>query len=261
MNSEAVCKYIVHWLSDYLDSSTLNSFVVGVSGGVDSACVASLCAMTKSPTILLTLPIRQNKEEINRGLELCNKLMAEYKNVEHYDLNLDHLFDTFIATLPENSDNHLALANSRARLRMITLYGVAGNNRALVVGTGNKVEDFGIGFYTKYGDGAVDISPIADLNKTQVFSLADYLSVPASIQSAAPTDGLWDDERVDEDQIGASYNEIEWAMEYDGDRSELTHQQVKVLKIFRDLSMKNSHKFNPVPVCRIPDNTLESDSS
>lgn len=237
MDSTKVAKHIQDWLVNYLDSTGISGFVIGISGGIDSALVSKLCALTGKKTILLTMPIRQTKAEYTRAIKHMDALQKEFSNVEIMEVNLTDTFETFEKGMPfDLTKNHLAMANSRARLRMTTLYAIGQANSCLVVGTGNKVEDFGVGFYTKYGDGGVDISPIADLNKTQVFTLAHFLDVIPEIQEAKPTDGLFEDGRSDEDQIGASYPELEWAMEYQGDESDLTARQKDVLTIYRRLN-------------------------
>jgi NAD+ synthase len=201
------------------------------------------------------MPIRQTEAELNRGLEQMQALQNAHSNVSLLQIDLTHSFGVLEATLGlDAAQNHLALANSRARLRMTALYAIAQANGCLVAGTGNKVEDFGVGFYTKYGDGGVDLSPIADLYKTEVFKLAKHLGVVQSILDAKPTDGLWEDGRSDEDQIGASYPELEWAMEFNGDESKLDPRQKEVLEIYRKLNRANLHKMLPIPVCEIPEN-------
>jgi NAD+ synthase len=251
----ALAEHIIHWLKSYQNTASAQGFVVGVSGGIDSALTASLCALTGSKTILINMPIRQTEAELNRGLEQMQALQKAHSNVSLLQIDLTHSFGVLESTLGlDAAQNHLALANTRARLRMTTLYAIAQANGCLVAGTGNKVEDFGVGFYTKYGDGGVDISPIADLYKTEVFKLAKYLGVVQSILDAKPTDGLWEDGRSDEDQIGASYPELEWAMEFNGDESKLDSRQKEVLEIYRKLNRANLHKMSPIPVCEIPEN-------
>ncbi len=251
----ALAEHIIHWLKNYQDTANAQGFVVGVSGGIDSALTASLCALTGYKTILINMPIRQTEAELNRGLEQMQALQKAHSNVSLLQIDLTHSFGVLEATLGlDPAQNHLALANTRARLRMTTLYAIAQANGCLVAGTGNKVEDFGVGFYTKYGDGGVDISPIADLYKTEVFKLAKHLGVVQSILDAKPTDGLWEDGRSDEDQIGASYPELEWAMEFNGDESKLDPRQKEVLEIYRKLNRANLHKMLPIPVCEIPEN-------
>lgn len=253
MKAEEISNHIRGWLTDYLKSTGLSGFVIGISGGIDSALVSTLCAQTTAKTILLTMPIRQTTAEYERAIQHMDDLKKRYPNVSSLEVNLTETFETFERTMPFDLDaNHLAMANSRSRLRMTTLYAVAQANGCLVVGTGNKVEDFGVGFYTKYGDGGVDISPIADLNKTQVFSLARHTGVVDSILEAKPTDGLFEDGRSDEDQIGATYPELEWAMEFAGEESGLTEREGQVLAIYRRLNRINQHKMQPIPVCLIP---------
>jgi NAD+ synthase len=251
----ALAEHIIHWLKSYQNTARAQGFVVGVSGGIDSALTASLCALTGSKTILINMPIRQTEAELNRGLEQMQALQKANSNVSLLQIDLTHSFGVLEVALGlDAAQNHLALANTRARLRMTTLYAIAQANGCLVAGTGNKVEDFGVGFYTKYGDGGVDLSPIADLYKTEVFKLAKHLGVVQSILDAKPTDGLWEDGRSDEDQIGASYPELEWAMEFNGDETKLASRQKEVLEIYRKLNRANLHKMLPIPVCEIPEN-------
>lgn len=253
MKVDKVTDHIQQWLEDYLASSGLSGFVVGISGGVDSALVSKLCALTGKRTLLLTMPIRQTKAEYTRASKHMQQLKEDFSNVELIEVDLTDTFGVFESIMPfDLGKNHLAMANSRSRLRMATLYAVAQANGCIVVGTGNKVEDFGVGFYTKYGDGGVDISPIADLNKTQVFELARYLDIISEILEAKPTDGLFEDGRSDEDQMGATYPELEWAMEFEGDETSLTRRQTEVLAIYRRLNHINQHKMQPIPVCFIP---------
>ena len=257
---DKVTNHIINWLKDYLEKSNLNGFIVGVSGGIDSALTATLCAKTSHPVKCLEMPIHQNKmQNLNSSIQI-NWLKSNFPNVTCDEVNLSNIFDEFIdmTTDTANELTNLALANSRARLRMLTLYYYSTINRYLVAGTGNKVEDFGIGFYTKYGDGGVDISPIADLLKSQVFELGNHLNLPKEILSATPTDGLWEDGRNDEDQIGASYDEIEWAMNRDSDdiNSETNNREKEVISIFKSLNTKNMHKMIPIPVCEIPKDFL-----
>jgi NAD+ synthase len=247
-------KHISQWLNDYCENSKVLGFVIGISGGIDSAVTSTLCAQTGKKTILVNLPIKQNESEYNRALEHIENLKSRFSNVQSVEVNLTETFEILSNHLPiEAKSNSLAMANTRSRLRMTTLYAIAQGNNCLVAGTGNKIEDFGIGFYTKYGDGGVDISPIADLLKTEVFQLGKELKVIESIQNAAPTDGLWGDQRTDEDQIGATYPELEWAMLFHGNENELTSRQQEVLTIYRRLNTANKHKMLPIPVCFIPD--------
>ena len=252
---ERVSRHIVDWLKSYCEQSNLNGFVVGVSGGIDSAVTSILCAETGKRVVLLNMPIRQRSTEFLLAKNHIKDLTNRYPNVEAHELELTEVFESFEKNMPfPIESNQLSLANSRARLRMMTLYAVGQAHGLLVAGTGNKVEDFGIGFYTKYGDGGVDLSPIADLTKTEVFALAATLNVIEEIQQAAPTDGLWGDGRKDEDQIGASYAELEWAMGFSGEKNDLTKRQIEVLNIYNRLHKINQHKMLPIPVCKIPDN-------
>ncbi len=261
-STNKVSDHIENWLKKYLKKSKMDGFVVGVSGGVDSAVTSTICARTGYPTLCLEMSIYQNSSQISNARKHINWLEDNYKNVSHYNLYLNKLFDEFRNSLPEayGEKHKLALANSRARLRMVNLYYFSTLNNYLVAGTGNKVEDFGIGFYTKYGDGGVDISPIADLMKSEVFMLARYFNIIEDIQKSAPTDGLWDDDRTDEDQIGASYDEIEFVMKSIEKKSlkNLTNRQKKVKEIYNNLNSKNKHKMVPIPICKVPDNLKNS---
>ncbi len=257
MQSNNVTQHITAWLKDYLLSTKLSGFVIGISGGIDSAVVSTLCAETGHNTILVNLPIRQTKSEFSRAKEHIKDLRERYANVSEIEVDLTKTFSSFEAIMPfDTDDQHLAMANARARLRMTTLYAIAQANLSLVVGTGNKIEDFGIGFFTKYGDGGVDISPIADLMKTQVWELAKHLNIVQSIQQAKPTDGLFEDGRSDEDQIGASYPELEWAMQFNGNIETLNDRQKEILRIYIRLNTINKHKMEPIPICKIPENYL-----
>ena len=252
---ERVSKHIVDWLNSYCEGSALNGFIVGVSGGIDSAVTSILCAKTEKRVILLNMPIRQNETEYSLAQKHIDNIKNRYSNVESNEINLTKVFESFEGKMPFSIENNqLSMANSRARLRTMTLYAVGQSHGLLVAGTGNKIEDFGIGFYTKYGDGGVDLSPIADLTKSEVFAMAKNLNVIDEIQQAAPTDGLWGDGRKDEDQIGASYAELEWAMDYSGEMSDLTKRQIEVLNIYNRLHKINQHKMIPIPVCKIPEN-------
>ena len=252
---ERVSRHIVDWLKSYCEQSNLNGFVIGVSGGIDSAVTSILCAETGKRVVLLNMPIRQQSAEFLLAKKHIEDLTDRYPNVESHELELTEVFESFEKSMPfPIESNQLSMANSRARLRMMTLYAVGQAHGLLVAGTGNKIEDFGIGFYTKYGDGGVDLSPIADLTKTEVFALATTLNVIEEIQQAAPTDGLWGDGRKDEDQIGASYAELEWAMGFSGEKNDLTKRQIEVLNIYNRLHKINQHKMLPIPVCKIPDN-------
>lgn len=255
MKVQKTIDHITDWMKDYLKKNKQNGFIVGVSGGIDSAVTSALCATTGKPTLCVELPIHQHKSQVSRARKHIEQLEGRFANVSSVKVDLSNTFDTFKSSLPEINDKDLqdfSLANSRARLRMTTLYYFAGIHGYLVAGTGNKVEDFGVGFYTKYGDGGVDLSPIADLMKSEVYELAKSLNVIDDIQKAEPTDGLFGDSRTDEDQIGASYDELEWAMEFDGDESEISDRQQEVLKIYKKLNTANQHKMQPIPVCEIP---------
>ncbi len=258
IQTEKVNEHIVRWLKSYANKANVNGFVVGISGGVDSAVTSTLCAQTGFPTLCVEMPIHQASSQVNRAKEHIDQLKKRFPNVSSIESNLTPIYDAFKAEMPESNDEtkyHLALANTRARLRMTTLYYHAGIHSYLVAGTGNKVEDFGVGFYTKYGDGGVDISPIADLMKSDVYALGKYLTIPNSIQTAAPTDGLFGDNRTDEDQLGASYDELEWAMlenEKEMLGSNYSEREDEVLKIFYKLNNSNKHKMLPIPICIIP---------
>jgi len=245
---------ISNWIAKYASQNNLNSLIVGISGGIDSAVTSTLCAMTGLETKLLIMPIHQNIDETNRGLNHCDSLKNKFANTEIIKIDLTNIYDEFIRTIPKQFHNRLSLANSRARIRMTTLYMIAGSSNGLVVGTGNKIEDFGVGFFTKYGDGGVDISPIADLTKTEVYKLANILKINKEIIDAAPTDGLWDDGRTDEDQLGASYEELEWAMKWYNKHyphlleSSLNEKQKSVLETFLKHRRLNIHKMKEIPV-------------
>jgi len=251
MNYPAINEHIANWLKEYSETSGTDGYVVGISGGIDSALTSTLCAMTGRKVIALSMPIHQTKKEHSRGVEHMQWLKNNFPNVELKEVELTSTFDHLKSSLNDVND-HLTLANTRARLRMTTLYAIGQQNGLLVAGTGNKVEDFGIGFFTKYGDGGVDVNPIADLYKTKVIELAKELGVVQSIIDAPPTDGLWEDERSDEDQIGATYQELEWAMEFRGGESELDEREKEVLSIYDRFHKKNLHKMRPIPVCKIP---------
>ena len=255
---EEVAEHIVDWLKAYAGESGLKGFVVGVSGGIDSAVTSVLCAQTGLPVLCLEMPIHQKKDQVHRAQKHLNWLEERYSNVEAKTVDLTATFEAFKEVVggSENSDQmKLALANSRSRLRMTTLYQYASFHRRLVVGTGNKVEDFGIGFFTKYGDGGVDVSPIADLMKSEVYALASHFSVIEEIQRAVPTDGLWDDDRTDEQQIGASYEAMEWAMlqiEKGKSTEEFTGNQRHWMQLYTSHHNRNKHKMSPIPVCIVP---------
>lgn len=247
--------HIVNWLKTYAENSKVNGFVIGISGGVDSAVTSTLCAQTGFKVLCVEMPIHQAHSHVTRGREHIEQLKKQFPNVTSVEADLTSVFEDFKKQVPETTDLHklhLSLANTRSRLRMTTLYYFAGIHGLLVAGTGNKVEDFGVGFFTKYGDGGVDLSPIADLMKSEVYALGSYLKIPDSILTAAPTDGLFGDERTDEDQIGASYDELEWAMtieEQKLDSNSFSERELEVLKIYKNLNKINQHKMNPIPVC------------
>lgn len=255
---EKVNAHIVNWLKTYAKNAKVNGFVIGISGGVDSAVTSTLCAQTGLKVLCVEMPIHQAQSHVTRGREHIEQLKKRFPNVSSIEADLTSVFETFKTVVPDVSDSaklHLSLANTRARLRMTTLYYFAGIHCLLVAGTGNKVEDFGVGFYTKYGDGGVDLSPIADLMKSEVFLLGSYLKVPDSILNASPTDGLFGDERTDEDQLGASYDELEWAMTQDetGQSSDAFSGREKVVfEIYKRLNTINQHKMTAIPVCFIP---------
>ena len=256
MNPRSIESHIVNWLFDYSKKSGLNGFVVGVSGGIDSAVTSTLCAKTGLNTMVLNMPIHQKSNQFDRSNEHINWLKNNFENVTSHEINLTDVYDSFSNALPIANQDKLSMANLRSRIRMSNLYVFASNKKYLVAGTGNKVEDFGVGFYTKYGDGGVDISPIADLLKSEVFKIAHHLGIVSSIQKAKPTDGLWDDDRSDEDQLGATYDELEWAMNYleVNSQDNLSERQKKVLEIYIGHHQTNIHKMNPIPVCEIPKN-------
>ena len=231
------------WLKDYYYFHGINAFVVGVSGGIDSAVVSTLCAATELPTYVLTMPLHSKKDNTELSDAHAKALADKYSNVTVVNVDLTRTYDSFMVWVDDTfTSNQLANANTKSRLRMVTLYQIAGSVGGIVVGTGNKVEDYGIGFYTKYGDGGVDIAPIADLYKTEVWELGKHLGVDERIIDALPTDGLWDDDRKDEDQIGASYEQLEEAME---------HRIGPALDILDEFYMKNKHKMEPIPTFKL----------
>ena len=244
MNPSEKIKYISNWIKNYVNQMPVKaqSLVIGISGGIDSSVSSTLSAMTGLKTIVLTMPIKQIKNQHDLSLKHQEWLIKNFKNVEAHTINLDKLFESFSSTLSK-FDNEHGYANSRARLRMTTLYQVAAANKGIVVGTGNKVEDFGVGFYTKYGDGGVDISPIADCNKTEIWELGKELKIIQEIIDAPPTDGLWDDGRIDEGQLGLNYRELEEAMKNPNSMNREKYEKIRKL---------NLHKMEPIPVCKIP---------
>ena len=259
---EKVVYHIVEWLKDYLKDSNMKGFVVGVSGGIDSAVTSTLCSLTGAPLLCLEMEIHQDSKQVSRAQKHIEWLENKFKNVWHHNVSLTGVFDGFVNQVPKTDEKDaqlLSLANTRARLRMTTLYYFAALHRYLVAGTGNKVEDFGVGFYTKYGDGGVDLSPIADLLKSQVYEVAQNLEIIEVIQNAAPTDGLWSDNRTDEEQMGANYNDLEWAMtEIDRNPSlmGLDQNQLDIIEVYKSFNLANQHKMNPIPVCQIPPSLL-----
>ena len=255
---EKANEFIVNWLKAYATNAKVNGFVVGISGGVDSAVTSTLCAQTGLKVVCVEMPIHQAASHVARGREHINQLMQRFPNVSRAESNLTSVFETLKEVLPNDTQEHqlhLTLANTRARIRMTTLYYYGGIYGLLVAGTGNKVEDFGVGFYTKYGDGGVDVSPIADLMKSDVFALGAYLKIPESILTASPTDGLFGDDRTDEDQLGASYDELEWAMRQDEEgksAASFSGREKTVFEIYKRLNTINQHKMQPIPVCILP---------
>ena len=237
-------QFISNWIKNYVEKmpSKAQSLVIGISGGIDSSVSSTLSAMTGIRTIVLSMPIKQKLSQHDLSLKHQEWLVKNFNNVEAHTLNLDQLFETFETTL-SNFDSELGMANSRARIRMTTLYQVAAANKGIVVGTGNKVEDFGVGFYTKYGDGGVDISPIADCNKSQVWEIGKSINILQEIIEAAPTDGLWDDGRTDEGQLGLKYEELEEAMNNINSINREKYEKIRKM---------NLHKMEPIPVCKIP---------
>ena len=245
MNVEKRAKIIKDWINNYCKTTPYapKSLVVGISGGIDSSVVSTLCALTGIKTIILSMPIKQIKSQNDLSIKHGEWLASKYKNVEHKLIALEEVFDSFENTLSKFNNEH-GFANSRARLRMATLYQVAAANSGIVVGTGNKIEDFGVGFYTKYGDGGVDISPIADCTKSQVWELGKHLRLFKEIIDAEPTDGLWNDGRNDADQLGMTYTELEKSMENKNDPN---------YKKYLEIRKKNLHKMIPIPVCKFDD--------
>jgi NAD+ synthase len=254
VKKKEIIAHISNWLKEYCERSKTNGFVIGISGGIDSAVTSTLCALTGKRLIVLNLPIKQNQTEFHRSTEHIEWLKRNFKNVETQTVELSDIFKGFEKDMPADIQDFLTMANVRSRVRMIILYAFASHHKLLVAGTGNKIEDFGIGFFTKYGDGGVDLSPIADLTKTEVYALAEELNIIESIQKARPTDGLYADDRTDEDQIGASYPELEWAMNYieNNESYDLDSRQKEILHIYTSRNRANKHKMEAIPVCLIP---------
>ncbi len=260
MQTDKVTDYIINWLKNYATNAKVNGFVVGISGGIDSAVTSTLCAKTGLDVLCIEMPIHQAESHVSRAQEHIAQLKARFPNVKDIRTDLTPVFEEFkteVSLEGKQSVVDMALANTRARLRMTTLYYHAGLLGLLVAGTGNKVEDFGVGFYTKYGDGGVDLSPIADLLKSEVYAIGELLKVPESIMKAAPSDGLFGDARSDEDQIGASYPELEWAMQQKNNGKtvdDFEGRQREVFEIFTRYNTNNQHKMLPIPICEIPKN-------
>ena len=258
MTPQQRIKHIVKWIKAYVKSAKINTLVVGISGGIDSSVVSALCAETGLKTIVVQMPIRQNRKLDNRSSMQAGWLLERYKNVTHVSMDLTPVFTAFEKKLEpicrDGAGVDLGFANSRARLRMMTLYQIAQSNGGIVVGTGNRVEDFGVGFFTKYGDGGVDISPIGDCMKTAVWDMGREFGLPQEIIDAEPTDGLWDDGRTDEGQLGMSYPDLERAMwlSESGDQS-ITREEKTNLKKYQAIRARNLHKMTPIPVCLIPE--------
>lgn len=258
IQTEKVNTHIVEWLKNYANNAKVNGFVIGISGGVDSAVTSTLCAQTGLQVLCVEMPIHQAESQVSRAKEHIEQLKKRFPNVSNIETDLTATFEAFKTSMPKIGDEgkvNLSLANTRARLRMTTLYYLAGIHGLLVAGTGNKVEDFGVGFYTKYGDGGVDLSPIADLMKSDVYALGEFLTIPESILTAAPTDGLFGDNRTDEEQLGASYDELEWAMlasESGNTAADYNAREKTVFEIYKRLNTNNKHKMDPIPVCLIP---------
>jgi NAD+ synthase len=244
MNASEKVNFISNWIKDYANNmpSKAQSLVIGISGGIDSSVSSTLSAMTGLKTIVLSMPIKQKSQQHDLSLKHQEWLVSKFNNIEAHTINLDELFSAFSSSLSKFDHEH-GMANSRARLRMTTLYQVAAANKGIVVGTGNKVEDFGVGFYTKYGDGGVDISPIADCNKSEVWEIGKELGILNEIIEAAPTDGLWDDGRTDEGQLGLKYHELEEAMDNPNSLNRAKYETIR---------KQNLHKMEPIPVCKIP---------
>lgn len=262
MQTEKVVDHIVDWLKSYATKANIKGFTIGISGGIDSAVTSTLCAKTGLDLLCLEMPIHQAASQVGRAERHIEWLMGNFEKTSRQLVNLTPVFDSLVTSLPSVSneeDRFMALANTRARLRMTTLYYFAAHKGYLVAGTGNKVEDFGVGFFTKYGDGGVDLSPIADLLKSEVYEIAKFLGINQEIIEAAPTDGLWGDDRTDEDQIGASYPELEWAMlmkEQGKTLNDFKGREREVFSIFHSFNTRNQHKMIPIPVCNIPKSML-----
>lgn len=246
-----LCEDISEWIRKYADENGISSLVVGVSGGIDSAVTSTLCAKTGLETIVVNMPIHQDPSQYSMAKRHIEWLESGWANVNSHLVDLTESYDSYVGNALDGLEiSEISLANTRARLRMTTLYAIAGSRKGIVVGTGNKVEDFGVGFYTKYGDGGVDISPIADLLKSEVYALAEEMGVIEDIRNSIPNDGLWADGRTDEDQIGATYEELEWAMRQVAgtQRKDFSDRQKEVMEIYQKLHDSNSHKMRPIPI-------------
>ena len=246
-----LCEDISEWIRKYADENGISALVVGVSGGIDSAVTSTLCAKTGLETIVVNMPIHQDSSQYSMAKRHIEWLESGWGNVNSHLVDLTESYDSYVGNALDGLEiSEISLANTRARLRMTTLYAIAGSRRGIVVGTGNKVEDFGVGFYTKYGDGGVDISPIADLLKSEVYALAEEMGVIEDIRNSIPNDGLWADGRTDEDQIGATYEELEWAMRQVAgtQREDFSDRQKEVMEIYQKLHDSNSHKMRPIPI-------------
>lgn len=260
IDAEKVNQHIVEWLKNYAIKSGVNGFVIGISGGIDSAVTSVLCAQTGFKVLCVEMPIYQHQSQVNRGKLHIEDLKSRFPNIENTLTDLTPVFESLEQQVPKTENQaavNLAFANTRARLRMTTLYYFAGLHGLLVTGTGNKIEDFGVGFFTKYGDGGVDLSPIADLMKSDVFELGRFLQIDESILNAQPTDGLFGDDRSDADQLGANYDELEWAMlENEGGNEDKNYseREKEVMRIYLKLNSANQHKMIPIPFCVIPKN-------
>lgn len=259
MHTEKVIDHMVSWLKEYVAHSGTKGFVIGISGGIDSAVTSVLCAKTGFPVLCVEMPIHQHQQQVDLAQKHVLQLKKKFQNATNIQVDLTPTFEILKESMPKMAESDLLAlthANTRARLRMTTLYYFAGLHQFLVAGTGNKIEDFGVGFYTKYGDGGVDLSPIADLLKSEVYKIAKTLDIDPEILNAAPTDGLFGDRLNDEDQLGASYDELEWAMEMvEKNKSEkdFSERKLEVFKIYTRLHRANLHKMIPIPICEIPD--------
>ena len=242
-------KKIAEWIKSYAIENSRESLVIGISGGIDSSVVSTMCAMTGMPVYVLTMPIRQIQDQNDLSLKHGEWLVNKFKNVYHSIVPLDSVFNSFQNSIGKPFDDELAFANSKSRLRMVTLHQISGSKKGIVVGTGNKVEDFGVGFYTKYGDGGVDISPIADFYKSEVYGLAKELNILQEIIDAPPTDGLWEDGRTDQDQLGGlTYDQMERAMDLDDKGAIAIGNDIDLLETYRNIRQQNLHKMNPIPI-------------